>query len=226
MPRYLAFFLLIASSSAWPQQPNVSDFPFWQLNAGWWRSDNTYFDGDLNYNIRSYNSVIHIELDGRTLRETEYKSYAPSKLAMARGEGSIAEDEGIEAVTVTTWELVDEDGTLRITSTQPAMPGALGTITSILDDATGSRVTRDPDTGVYAYQMLITLPTDSKRYIANYGLVGETGDLRGFSLFRGTRISAREASAWRDNYRAMNNVAAVIEAGKNGAAVLRRLDEH
>lgn len=221
--KHLAFLLLFATGTASGQERVLADFPFWQANAGWWRSDNTYFDKDMNYNIRSYNSVIHIELDGRTFRETEYKTYAPSKLATARGAGKISDGEGIEAVTVTTGELVDDQGTVQITRMQPPLPGVSLTTIGILDNTTGARVTRDPESGMDAYRMLISLPTRDKRYIANYGLVSRTGELRGFSIFRGTRIAASEAAEWREKYRSLNNVAAVITAGEDGKPVVQRL---
>ena len=213
------------------QDPDLAHFPFWQTSAGWWRSENTYFDQDLDYKIRSYNSVIHIELDGRRLRETEYKSYAPSKLATALGGGVIAADEGIEAITVTTGELVDDRGTVHITGSRPALPGTSTTVIRVLDNRTAARITADPETGLDAYQMLITLPTPDRRYVANYGLVSaaagtgpaRAGDLRGFSLFRGRRIAADEAFVWRERFREKNRVAAITEAGDNGAPVVRRL---
>ena len=208
----------------------LADHSFWQTNVGWWRSDNTYFDPDLNYNIRSYNSVIHIEIDGRTYRETEYKSYAPSQLAFRRGGGLITEEEGIEAVTVSIGELVDDTGTVRIIETQPAIPGTALTEIRILDATNAMRVTIDPETGLEAYRMMVSLPVPDKRYISNYGLVSATdgaaapGDLRGFSVFRGTRIPDAEAATWRARYQAQNKVAAVIAPKPDGSAGITRLD--
>ena len=216
----------------------LADFSFWRANAGWWRSDNTYFDHDLNYNIRSYNSVIHIELDGRTYRETEYKFYAPSKLALGYGAGKTAADEGVETVTVSTGKLVDEGGTVHLMESKPAMPGTALTETRILNNDTGMRVTSDPATGFDAYRMVITMPTPDKRYVANFGLVSGTigpgaanaapdavtGDLRGFSLFRADRIAEADVQKWRDEFRVRNKVAAIVEAGPDGKPTVRRLD--
>lgn len=223
MSRFLLILVLLASSALHAQSPSLTDFPFWELNAGWWRSDNTYFDKDLNYMVRSYNSVIHIEIDGRNFRETEYKSYSPSKLAIALGKGKVAAGEGLETVTVNTGELIDDAGTVRITSTRPTLIGVSDTTISPLDSTNGARITRDPDTGQEAYRMLIALPTPEHRYVSNLGLVSQSGELRGFSLFRGTRIPAGESADWRGRYRRQNNVTAVITAGEDGRPIVTRL---
>ena len=62
---WLALFSLAAPATA--AEKNLTDFPFWKASAGWWQSENTYFDGALNYNIRSYNSLVHVEIDAPVL---------------------------------------------------------------------------------------------------------------------------------------------------------------
>ena len=231
-------FAVLAVSAANAAGTQLRDFSFWRVSEGWWTSDNTYFDHNLDYNIRSYNSVIHIELDGGNYRETEIKSYAPSKLAMAYGDGRISADEGIETVTVTTGELTDEAGTVRFVKTLPEVAGSAMTQISILTQDTAVRVTSDPLSGFDAYRMFITMPAPDKRYIANFGLVSANmepgshnaapaasiGDLRGFSLFRGNRIAAADAEKWRQEYRARNKVAAIVDVDAHGNKVIRRLD--
>ncbi len=216
----------------------LADFPFWRANEGWWRSDNTYFDSHLDYNIRGYNSVVHIELDGRTYRETEYKSYPAGKMATGLGMGQARADEGVETVTVTVGELVDGSGTVRVTATIPAFPGSELTEFRPLGVDTGMRATRNPATGFDSYRMLVTLPAPDKRYVANFGLVSGTtgpgaahaapdaavGDLRGFSLFRASRIAGDEVEKWRQSFRELNKVAVVVEAGSDGKPVARRLN--
>lgn len=232
----LAAVVLSAANAA---ETRLKDFSFWRASDGWWVSDNTYFDHDLNYNIRAYNSIVHIELDGRRYRETEIKAYAPSKLATLYGAGRVSDEEGIETVTVTTGELVDEAGTVRFLKVVPDAPGAEATQIRLLTPDTAVRVTTDPLSGFDTYRMFITLPAPDRRYIANFGLFSTApdtasrnagsepavGDLRGFSLFRGRRIAAGEAEKWRQEFRVRNRVAAVVEAGMDGAAVIRRLDD-
>ena len=239
MKKIIAILItLLVAAPALAAETQLADFSFWRANAGWWRSDNTYFDQDLNYIIRSYNSVIHIELEGRTYRETEYKTYAPSKLALIYGAGKTTAEEGVETVTVSIGELVDEGGTVRLVESNPAMPGAELTETRILNNDTAMRVTSDPATRFDAYRMVITMPTPDKRYVANFGLVSGTkgpgsanaapdaamGDLRGFSLFRADRIAEADVQKWRDEFRVRNKVAAIVEAGPDGKPAVRRLD--
>ncbi|MCB2108969.1 MAG: hypothetical protein KDE14_14765, partial [Rhodobacteraceae bacterium] len=147
-------------------------------------------------------------------------------------------DEGIETVTVTTGELVDEAGTVRILKTVPDVPGSAMTQIRILNSDTAERITNDPLSGFDSYRMFITMPAPDKRYVANFGLVSATigpgaanagpgaamGDLRGFSLFRGEKIAAEDADKWRQEFRARNKVAAVVEVDADGKRVVRRLD--
>jgi hypothetical protein len=212
-------------------QGALADYPYWRTMAGWWRAENTYMDGKLDYNIRSYNSLIHVELDGRKYRETEYKFYAPSKLAMQAGRGQVTEGEGIETVSVLIGELVDDKGTVKLA-------GDDGTAMQVLSADTGVRVTPNGKTAVDTYRMFVFAPTPDKRYRSNFGIVSDTegagaanaapgakfGDLRGFSLFREDRISAAEFEKWRAEFRARNAVKAVVEPGKDGKPTVRRID--
>jgi hypothetical protein len=225
--------LLAALSLSLPAlaQNALADFAYWRAMAGWWRADNTYMDGALNYNIRSYNSLVHVEIDGRVYRETEYKFYAPSKLAMQNGRGQVSEGEGIEVVSVMSGELIDNRGTVQLA-------GGDGTIVQVLSPDTGVRVTPNAATGVDTYRMFIFAPASDKRYRSNFGIVSDRtgagaanaapdaklGDLRGFSLFREDRIAAADVDRWRAEFQARNQVKAIVEAGADGTPNVRRLD--
>jgi hypothetical protein len=220
-------------------EPRLSDFAFWRANEGWWRSENTYFDRNLDYNIRSYNSVVHVELDGATYRETEYKFYPPGKMAQGLGAGRTGADEGVETVTLIVGQLQDASGTVRLKQSVPAYAGNEVTEIRVLGADNGMRVTTDPATGFDSYRMLVTLPSPDRRYIANFGLVSSNagpgaanaapgaamGDLRGFSLFRSSRVSGDEFDRLRHEFRERNKVAAIVEPGANGTPVVRRLDD-
>jgi hypothetical protein len=230
------FFIVALLSPLSVSAADLADNAYWKLMSGWWRAENTYMDSDLNYNIRSYNSLIHIELIGRTYRETEYKFYSPSKLAMGTARGQISAEEGVETVSVITAELIDEKGTIKLTGMAPAGPTDEATIIQVLTPDTGVRVTANPKTGTDTYRMFIFAPTPDKRYRSNFGLVSDKtgagaanafpdakmGDLRGFSLFREDRIAAGEFDKWRAEFRTRNKVAAIVEAGPDGKPVVRR----
>lgn len=205
--------------------------------AGWWRAESTYMDNALNYKIRSYNSLIHVEFKGRDCIETEYEFYSPSKLAMGTARGQITADEGVETVTVFTGELIDDFGTVKLKGSLPAGPAEDNTTIQVLSPGTGVRVTPNPKSGTDTYRMYIFAPTPDKRYRSNFGLVSDTvgagaanaapdaklDDLRGFSLFREDRIVAAEVDKWHDEFRARNKVAAIAEAGPDGKPVVHRL---
>ncbi len=209
----------------------LAGIPFWSMSAGFWQSDNTYLDGAMNYNERAYNSIVELALEGRQLRETEYKFYAPGKLATALGRGQAKAGEGVEVVTTTLAELIDSSGTVRVTRVVPQQGSAAVMTISVLGRDTAVRTVPDPAGGADQYRMFITLPARDKRHIANFGLVsgasdaqGAPGDLRGFSLFRGTRFAPAEFERRRAELRQRNAVRAIVEAGPAGEAVVRRLD--
>ncbi|MBL8630372.1 MAG: hypothetical protein JNM81_12120 [Rhodospirillaceae bacterium] len=229
---------LLWASSAFAQS-QLADIPYWKLMQGWWRADNTYMDGKLDYNIRAYNSLIQVELKGRTYTETEYKFYPASKLATGYGKGVLKEGEGIETITVIKGEMADNAGTVSLTEALPRGPASKEkNEIKVLSADTGVRVTPNEATKVDTYRMFIFAPTPDKRYRSNFGIVSDKtgagaanaapdakfGDLRGFSLFREDRIAPSEFEAWRTKYRAQNNVKAIVEIGPDGAPVVRRLD--
>jgi hypothetical protein len=219
--------LALALTTAAPgtrAETQLHDIPFWKTMAGWWRAENTYFDGKLDYNLRSYSSLVHIELDGRRVRETEYKFYPAGKLAQQAGRGRLAVGDGIETVTVFEGELVNDRGEVRFRSDPATRIDVLGVDTAV-------RVTANAATGVDTYRMYIFAPTPDKRYRSNFGIVSDTqgagaanalpgaqpGDLRGFSLFREDRIAADEFAVWRSRFRERHGVRAVAEQGDDGA---------
>jgi hypothetical protein len=209
----------------------LSDVPFWSANAGWWESENTYLDGNLDYNIRSYNSIVHVEVDGRRVRETEYKFYPPGKLAAAYGRGQAGPGEGVEVVTITVGEQLDASGAVRITSVSPAFDDPGRMIITVLTADTALRTVANAATGIDTYRMFITLPTRDKRYVENLGIISEPNDahgalggLRGFSLFRGTRIAEGDFEGRRAALRLRNAVHAVVTAGPDDKPLVRRLD--
>ena len=212
-------------------EPALRDFPYWRTMEGWWLAENTYFDGALNYNVRSYSSLVQVELSGRRYRETEYKFYPPGKLAQQAGRGQLPADAGIETVTILEGELVDATGTVTVL-------GAPHTSMRMLSDDTGVRVTANPVSGVDTYRMFIFAVAPGKRYRSNFGIVSDVqgagaanalpgaalGDLRGYSLFREDRMAAAQFDEWRAKLRVRHGVRAVVEAGVDGSVTFRPLN--
>ena len=223
--------LAIPAGGVAQAEPALRDFPYWRSMEGWWRAENTYFDGALNYNERSYSSLVQVELLGRRYRETEYKFYPAGKLAQQAGRGQLPAGDGIETVTILEGELVDAAGNVRLL-------GAAATSIQLLSADTGVRVTANPASGVDTYRMFIFAVTPDKRYRSNFGIVSDTqgagaanalpdaalGDLRGFSLFREDRITPAAFDTWRQRFRIRHGVRAIAEAGPEGDVRIRRLD--
>ncbi len=237
-----------ATSSSSPARPSagrsLADYPFWNLVAGWWVGESTYLGPNLDYKIRSYQSIVHVEIDGTRFRETEYKFYPPGAMATAYGRGQVRDGEGVETVTVLGGELVDDVGTVRILSMLPAMSAVATesredeqTIVRVLGPDTGVRVTPNPRTGVDTYRMFIFVPAPDRRFRSNFGIVSDgtgpgaanalpgavPGDLRGYSLFREARIAPGEFEQWRRDFRERNAVSAIVEPDAAGRPAVRRL---
>lgn len=227
----IAALAIFATVSVARAEPALRDFPYWRAMEGWWRAENTYFDGALNYNQRSYSSLVRVELHGRRYRETEYKFYPPGKLAQQAGRGRLPADAGIETVTILEGDLVDATGKVRLLGDQ-------NTSMQALSDDTGVRVTANPASGVDTYRMFIFAVAPDKRYRSNFGIVSDVqgagaanalpgaalGDLRGYSLFREDRIAPGEFDAWRQRFRVRHHVQWIAEAGPEGDVKVRQLD--
>lgn len=220
---------------------SLADFPFWNLVAGWWVGESTYLGPNFDYKIRSYQSIVQLEIDGTRFRETEYKFYPPGAMATAYGRGQVRDGEGVETVTVLSGELVDDRGTVRILSMLPAVATASRedehTLVRVLGPDTGVRVTPNPRTGVDTYRMFIFVPAPDRRFRSNFGIVSDSagpgaanalpgavpGDLRGYSLFREARIAPGEFEQRRRDFRELNAVSAIVEPDAAGRPAARRL---
>ena len=174
----------------------LADFPFWQKMAGWWESDNTYMDAEMDYLVRAYSSLVHIELDGRYFRETEHRFY-PAGLGTSRyAQGLAGSAEGVELVVNTTGELLDASGTLGAIRVDPQVASSGPNVFyRVLGENDGVRVNTNPETGVDTYRMYFNFTTPDRRYRSNFGLLSEdnesAGGLRAFILYRGRRIDPR-----------------------------------
>jgi hypothetical protein len=211
-------------------QATLADFPFWQKMSGWWASDNTYLDSDMNYLIRSYNSLVHIELDGRNFRETEIRIY-PAGLGTSRyGKGLEKPGEGIEIVVTTTGELIDDSGSLgKIFMDHSASSSGPNVVYRMLGENDGVRLNTNPKTGVDTYRMYFNFVTSERRLRSNVGLYSEgedMGGLRAFILYRDRRISSSAFETRRAALRKTHNVKmlSVADPDNPGQSLVTRLD--
>jgi hypothetical protein len=227
----VAFSLFAFASSASAQESKLSDFPFWQNMSGWWASDNTYFTSDMDYTVRTYNSIVHIELDGTKFKESEHRFY-PAGIATSRyGKGLMAEGEGIELIIITEGELIDDQGTLGNIGTDHAGgPSDPAVVYTVLGDNDGVRLKPNPKTGVDSYRMYFNFTTPNHRFRSNFGIVydeaEDVGALRAFILYRDKRIERSDFKAKRAEFRERHNVKVVSVADPDnpGQSLVTRLD--
>lgn len=226
----LGLFVIAGSASA--QDTKLSDYPFWQNMSGWWASENTYFTSDMDYTVRSYNSLVYIELDGTKFRESEHRFY-PAGIATSRyGKGLMAEGEGIELIVVTTGDLIDDQGTLGSIQTDHAGgPSDPAVVYNILGDNDGVRLKPNPKTGIDTYRMYFNFTTPNHRFRSNFGIVydeaEDVGALRAFILYRDKRIDRSAFKAKRAEFRERNNVKVISVADPDnpGQSLVTRLEE-
>ncbi len=209
----------------------LSDFTFWRTMAGWWESDNTYFDSNMNYQVRYYSSLVHIELDGRVFRETEHRFY-PAGLSTTRyGQGLMKPGEGVELIVNTTAELMDHEGSLgNIVIDHAGSSRGPNAVYRMLGDNDGVRLNTNPKTGVDNYRMYFNFTTPDRRFRSNFGLLGDDeqnlGGLRAFILYRDHRIDQSDFETRRAALREKHNVKVISVADPDPTrrSLVARLD--
>ena len=237
--RFAMVLLSIAGlAAAYGQTPTrgteaqLADFVFWQQMEGWWEGDNTYFDDQMDYTVRAYNTLVHIELIGRKFRETEHRFY-PAGVGPSRySQGLERPGEGVELVVVTTGELSDDAGSLgAIRMDHTAISSGPNVAYRVLSNNDGVRLNNNPDTGVDTYRMYFNFITPDRRLRSNVGIYSKEPDklgaLRAFILYREHRIEPEQFANRRAALRKRNNVTVLNQADPEnpGKSRARRLDE-
>lgn len=207
---------------------------YWEATVGHWHGQSTYLDGALDYRIRDYHSLVSIRIDGDRYFEREIKFY-PADVARQIGGALVRDGEGLEVVA--EQEGVLAAGSASVLITRQTAPTAIeGTATSIIAVAADTAVIRVvvPGQDADPYRTLITMPTPGTRHRITLGLVDSQaksaaagpapGELRGFSIFRETRVSAAELDQLRADYRQRYKIGAVMAPDGDGANVISRLD--
>lgn len=206
----------------------LGEVPFWRGASGCWVSENSYFKPDMDYNLKSYASILCVRTEGGVMRETEIKYYPASPMASGYAAGLLRDGEGVEVENVAEGRQLDEAGRVRLVREVPQFGTGAG-VTEIVPVSgdTALKETRAAGAAHDSYRMILTMPAPDRRYRLNLGLVSEgaaAGDLRGFSIFRERRIGEGEVAAVRAALRARFSVGVVVTADAAGAPVRRRLD--
>ncbi|MDG2244228.1 MAG: hypothetical protein P8L66_12125 [Rhodospirillaceae bacterium] len=222
---------LVVAGNASAQDTQLSDFPFWQKMAGWWASENTYFDSDMDYTVRAYNSLVQIELDGKKFTESEHRFYPAGIATMRYGEGLMGPGEGVELIIKTTGELIDDKGTLgKVRMDHSSGPYDPAVTYNVLSDNDGVRIRPNAETGIDTYRMYFNFTTPNHRFRSNLGLLYEDGQdiggFRAFILYRDKRITDDDFAEKRAEYRARHNVKflRVVDPDTPGKSLVTRLD--
>jgi hypothetical protein len=217
----------------------LKDFPFWATYEGVWRCDNSYFDGELRPKIQDYNAIIVNRLEGDTLVQRSITIHPDSFLAQNGAQGLLKAGEGLETEGTLSAKLVDDSGTVDF--------GAVGGIMKLIDDHSAVRSSRDPDSGLPRYRALFTIIDKNRLNWVNQGfwsrpLEGDyfdkpildaegkqkpnprLGALKGFAVYRHTRISEAEIEPLRAQMRVMHRVAVIRSRAQNDGKPLRIAD--
>ena len=207
----------------------LGDVPFWQESRGCWVSESSYFKPDMDYNLKSYASILCVTLEAGVMRETEIKYYPAGPMASGYAGGALQPGEGVEVVNVTEGRQLDEAGRVRLVRAVPVF-GPDAEVTEIVPVSadTALRETRPAGAAHDSYRMIISMPAPDRRYRLNLGLVsageGEqvAGDLRGFSIFRERRVDEADVAALRALMRERFAVGVVVTADEAGKPVRQR----
>ncbi len=165
--------------------------PFWQGNKGAWLSHNTYLGDDLNYKIKSYNSIVVVKPGVSDVVMQEIKYYPPGAFYGQAIGLNVPANSGVEFVSESRWLSTGSDGVVvENTSVQKN----ISTITPLTKNAALLTIT-SLASGNDSYRMLITLAGRNYRHTVNLGIDADSsveadvGRLRGVSFFNGKRIS-------------------------------------
>ncbi|MDG2318658.1 MAG: hypothetical protein P8L79_00205 [Rhodospirillaceae bacterium] len=228
----LTIFLFAGGGSVLAQNGrSLADFPFWKKMEGYWESENTYFDANMDYQVRSYSSLVHVELNGHNYHETEHRFY-PAGLSTSRyGKGLMQPGEGIELVVTTTGKLIDDAGTLgNIYIDHAGSSGGPNVAYHMLGENDAVRTNTIPETGVDNYRMYFNFTTPDRRFRSNFGLLGNDkenlGGLRAFILYRDHRIDSANFENRRAAIREQHKVKVISRAHTDGTrqSMVTRLD--
>jgi hypothetical protein len=201
---------------------------FWQDSMGWWVSDNTYLDGQLQPQIALYQSIVHIEAQANRVVETTYKFYPPGDLSQSVSGGRVGHDQGVEFITVSTMQALADTESMETISVSPASMSQSGQmVTTALSSSVALQRRLQGEGGLADYHIIITLPTPDRRYTNVFGLYTgleneevAPGDLRGLSLFASKRITADEVEELRSKFRTLNSVGAIVSGDAQGQTVV------
>jgi hypothetical protein len=226
------WLVLLALGLAGPAAAGgLGDVPFWRGSLGCWTSENSYFNPQMDYNLKSYASILCVRIEGDTMQETEIKYYPASAMASGYAGGLLRAGEGVEVVNMAEGRREDEVGRVRLTRSVPVFGQSAETTEIVpLSDDTAMRQTRVAGEAHDNYRMIVTLPAPDRRYRLNLGLVsapgGEAvaGDLRGFSIFRERRIAEAEVAGLRAALRQRFAVGVVVRADSEGAPMRVRVE--
>jgi hypothetical protein len=218
---------------------HLRDFPFWAIYEGAWRCDCDYFDGAMNPKIQDYNAIIVNTIEGDTLIQRSITIHPDSFLAQNGAQGLLRPGEGLESEGALRARLVDENGSVDF--------GAMGGLMKLVDDHSAVRASRDPESGMPRYRAFFTIIDRNRLNWVNQGFWARPfegdyfdnpvldengarkpnprlGALKGFSVYRHTRIDPAEIEPLRAQMRVMHRVAVTLNRGANGGRAQRIAD--
>lgn len=172
---------------------NLQSIPFWQKQAGVWQSENTYLDGNFEYRIKAYRSLVVVSLTEQTLIIREIKFYPAGSFNGAAVGLDIPADHAVQLIQVTEASAMSDQGVVEFNQV-PTQNGSSVTRITPLSSDSGLMTISNRHSGVESYRAWITLPTENTRHVINLGLHTQTSDtlqagaIRGVSIFHGRRL--------------------------------------
>lgn len=194
--------------------------PFWQLSAGYWLSQNTYLDGNLDYKIKQYHSIVTIHLQDDQIITEEIKFYPPRHFYGKAIGLTIPDEVGVQLNIISTATLINQDGQAKVVDNNANMHSTTTLITPFNKDSAMLTTTAE-GSEIDSYRMLITYPTKDSRMVVNLGIDTPSskqpkGGLRGASIFNGSRINKNEIAQLQQTLRTDYHVGALVTADAEG----------
>jgi hypothetical protein len=227
-------------------------FPVWQKMDGLWMGELDSFNPDGSHKIRDYNALFRIRIDGKAFHQSNWMYYGEAQKARrdALSMGLAREGEGVELLTNTWGEAVDDKGSMKVTLIDHMFDYEGGELTRVISDFAVVYEYFNPETGALQHLQLNNLGVPGWRVRTAQGFHAKkflrdpgTGELildddgrpvanpkfgspRSASFYREVRVDEERLEDYRARFQQQYNVKVRVEAGPTPDAPSRiyRLD--
>ena len=150
----------------------LDDFPVWRTMDGLWMGDQDSFNPEGDHKIRNYNALFRIRIDGEKFHQSNWMYYGEEQKARrdALSRGLAREGEGVELLTNTYGEAVDDKGSMKVTLIDHMFDYEGGELTRVVSDYAVVYEYINPESGALQHLQLNNVGVPGWRVRSAQGL--------------------------------------------------------